>query len=128
MKGEEDIQRRVGTENPFRVPEGYFEQLTSDVMQALPEKKTTSFTYHEPTTWEKIKPWAYMAAMFVGAALIIRIASSDRPVVADPVVSEDTDLELKEIARVMDCSMLDDYSMYLYLSGVEAETESYGGN
>jgi len=57
--------------DPFSVPEGYFEGLTAGIMSQLPERipekpKTVSL-------WQKVQPWAYMAAMFVGIALIIRI-------------------------------------------------------
>ena len=32
MKEEDEILRKVGTGNAFKVPEGYFENLTSEVM------------------------------------------------------------------------------------------------
>lgn len=41
MKEEDKIQKKIGTENPFRVPEGYFENLTSEVMNRLPEKENS---------------------------------------------------------------------------------------
>ena len=75
MKEEDNILKKVGTENAFRVPEGYFENFTSELMNRLPEKEKLAFEQKEPTMWERVKPWAYMAAMFVGAALIIRVAS-----------------------------------------------------
>lgn len=121
MREEDNILRKVGTENPFRVPEGYFDRLTSDVMKALPEKETKPFARREPTRWEKVKPWVYMAAMFAGAALLIRVASSDRPVVADPVVVDETEQELADIASSMESSMLDDYTMYLYLTDADID-------
>ena len=31
-----DLKKMVGNRNPFRVPEGYFEQLAQQVMQQLP--------------------------------------------------------------------------------------------
>lgn len=31
------LKQKVGNRNPFRVPEGYFEQLTEQVMNNLPE-------------------------------------------------------------------------------------------
>ena len=36
MKEEDKLLRKVGTTNPFTVPEGYFENLTSEVMNRLP--------------------------------------------------------------------------------------------
>ena len=119
MKEEDKILRTLGTENPFRVPEGYFESFTPDLMSRLPEKEKSDI-YREPTTWEKIRPWIYMAAMFVGAALIIRVASSrgdgtdeDASVWADET---DTEMEYEYIDAVIDKSMLDDYSLYVYLT------------
>ena len=45
MKEEDKILKKIGTENPFRVPDGYFENLTSEVMNRLPEKeKLTDFS------------------------------------------------------------------------------------
>lgn len=123
MKEEDYILRKVGTENSFRVPEGYFEGLTSDIMNKLPEKEKPVFVQKEPTMWDKVKPWLYMAAMFAGAALIIRVASADRQPAsnADYVAAEETDKEMQYINEVVDNSMLDDYSLYVYLSDMEAE-------
>ena len=36
---DKEIQERFGKENPFRVPEGYFDQLTERVMSQLPERE-----------------------------------------------------------------------------------------
>lgn len=122
MKEEDNILRKVGTENPFHVPEGYFEGLASEVMNRLPEKEKADFVQREPSLWDKVKPWAYMAAMFVGAALIIRVASSDRVPATDVVAADDTEAEMEEyINAVVDNSMLDDYSLYVYLTDADAE-------
>lgn len=116
MKEEDRILKEVGTKNPFRVPEGYFENLASEVMTQLPEKPKTEFVQREATTWEKIRPWLYMAAMFVGAALIIRVASSDHTQPADRMATDDADKEMEYINMAVESSMLDDYSLYVYLS------------
>ena len=63
MKEEDNILRQVGTENPFRVPEGYFEHLTSDIMSRLPEKESVMPPTRPVSLWDKIKPWIYMAAI-----------------------------------------------------------------
>lgn len=78
MKEEDNILKKVGRENSFKVPEGYFENLTSEVMGKLPEKEKPAFEeVKQPTMWTRVKPLFYMAAMFIGAALIIRVASSN---------------------------------------------------
>ncbi|MDR0798727.1 MAG: hypothetical protein LBN18_03080 [Dysgonamonadaceae bacterium] len=63
----EDIKK----ENPFRTPEGYFDQLTSQIMSQLPEKI-------EPEAkivplWSRIKPWMYAAAAIAGITLTINL-------------------------------------------------------
>ena len=37
MKEEDTLLKKLGKENSFKVPEGYFENLTSEVMNKLPE-------------------------------------------------------------------------------------------
>ena len=124
MKEEDDILKKVGKENIFRVPDGYFENLTSEVMSRLPEKETPAFIKKEPTKWERIKPWLYMTAMFVGAALIIRVASAERTPATDQIAMDDTETEVvsdEYISTVLDNSMLDDYSLYVYLTDASVE-------
>ncbi|MBQ8673058.1 MAG: hypothetical protein IJ511_03260 [Bacteroides sp.] len=117
MKEENEILRKVGTENPFRVPEGYFEQLTTDVMARLPEKTATDFPQERLTLWTKMKPWVYMAAMFAGAALLIRVGSMH---MASPQLAAaeeaEAETETEYISTVVDNSMLDDYALYVYLT------------
>lgn len=122
MKEEDKILKKIGTENPFRVPDGYFENLTSEVMNRLPEKEKLIAVQTEPTMWQKVKPWLYMTAMFIGAALIIRVASSDRtPAATDRMAADETETEMEYINMAVDNSMLDDYSLYVYLADSDAE-------
>ena len=124
MKEEDNILKKVGKENVFRVPDGYFENLTSEVMNRLPEKETPAIIKREPTKWERIKPWVYMTAMFVGAALIIRVASTERTPVNDRMAMDEPETEVvsdEYISTVLDNSMLDDYSLYVYLTDAGAE-------
>ena len=125
MKEEDTLLKKLGKENSFKVPEGYFENLTSEVMNKLPEKEKVAFKEEPVSTWTRLKPLAYMAAMFVGAALIIRVASSDRKSVADIDVAV-TEIETEVISDEMidmalDRAMLDDYSLYVYLSDASVE-------
>ena len=122
MKEEDNILKKVGTENAFHVPEGYFENLTSEIMNRLPEKEKLIAVQTEPTMWQKVRPWLYMTAMFIGAALIIRVASSDRtPAATDRMAADETETEMEYINMAVDNSMLDDYSLYVYLADSDAE-------
>ena len=122
MKEEDNILKKAGTGNAFHVPEGYFENLTSEIMNRLPEKEKLTAVQTEPTMWQKVKPWLYMTAMFIGAALIIRVASSDRtPAATDRMAADETETEMEYINMAVDNSMLDDYSLYVYLADSDAE-------
>lgn len=125
MKEEDILLKKLGKENSFKVPEGYFENLTSDVMNKLPEKEKVIFKEEPVSTWTRMKPLLYMAAMFVGAALIIRVASTDhKPAVADDVAVTEVDTEVisdEMIDVALDRAMLDDYSLYVYLSDASLE-------
>jgi hypothetical protein len=59
----------IGKTDPFNVPEGYFENFITEIMSKLPERPV-----EKPKVinlWERAKPWIYMAAIFVGVALMI---------------------------------------------------------
>ena len=125
MKEEDILLKKLGKEDSFKVPGGYFENLTSEVMNKLPEKEKVVFKEEPVSIWTRLKPLLYMAAMFVGAALIIRVASSDRKSVADIDVAA-TEIETEVISDEMidmalDRAMLDDYSLYVYLTDASVE-------
>lgn len=125
MKEEDNILRKVGTGNAFKAPEGYFKTLTSEVMSKLPEKENPFFEVNQPTTWQKVKPWVYMAAMFIGAAIIIRVGASQRDSSTTQVaIATETEADTASdqyIHSVVDGSMLDDYSLYVYLTDAELD-------
>ena len=56
MKEEDNILKQIGTDNPFRVPDGYFENLTSEVMNRLPEKEKLTAVQTKHTIQQKIRP------------------------------------------------------------------------
>lgn len=121
MKEEDSILKRVGRENAFRVPEGYFDALTSQVMDRLPEKVSVPVQNAEPTLWQRVLPWLYMTAMFVGAALIIRVASVRPSTETELLAADEAEQETEYISTAIDNSMLDDYSLYVYLADSSVE-------
>jgi hypothetical protein len=124
MKEEDKLFRKIGTDNPFSVPDGYFEQMTSELMDKLPEKKPVIAEMKEASRWERLKPLLYMAAMFVGAALIINVAtfrsggSTAAGTTAQTEISE-AEQEDRYICEMADGAQMDDYSLYLYMTANE---------
>ena len=44
MTDEMYIEEKVGKRNPFRVPEGYFEQFTAQMMEQIPDAEPADYT------------------------------------------------------------------------------------
>ena len=53
MKEEDILLKKLGKENSFKVPDGYFENLTSEVMNKLPEKEKVAFKEEPVSTWTR---------------------------------------------------------------------------
>ncbi|MDR0865466.1 MAG: hypothetical protein LBO74_11120 [Candidatus Symbiothrix sp.] len=66
----------IGKKNPFKVPDGYFEGLTSQIMAQLPEKVQGETKVI--SLWDRVKPWMYMAAIFMGVALMVKVFTNSR--------------------------------------------------
>lgn len=63
------------TKYPFKVPENYFAQFNEEIMNLLPEKE---FVAPRPVPlWDRVKPWVYMAAMFIGLYVTINFLTRD---------------------------------------------------
>ena len=64
------LKQKVGNRNPFRVPDGYFDQLTQQVMQQLPEREETvakqlSISSQPRARKVQMRTWLYAAACSV---------------------------------------------------------------
>lgn len=64
MEREKHNLERLKGENPFKVPENYFSDLTGRIMDQLPEQE---FEKEKPVTMlDRLRPWLYLAAVFAG--------------------------------------------------------------
>lgn len=70
MKKEANNLESLKGKNPFTVPEGYFEGLTSQIMSQLPEKPQEK--EKRISLMDRVRPWLYMAAVFVGLGLFFK--------------------------------------------------------
>lgn len=66
-----NILSRIGKDAGFTVPEGYFDSFTSSMESKLPEQEVHPIP--QATKWQKVRPFIYMAAMFVGIWLMMKI-------------------------------------------------------
>jgi hypothetical protein len=111
MGKEDNILKKAGTGNPFRVPEHYFEHFIEELMNKLPEKSPIFMP--EPTLWERVKPWVYMAAMFVGIMLSVRIFVGEPQKEEFPIsLAEAAMLSTEEWETLVRRTSVDDYALY----------------
>lgn len=120
MGKEDNILKKVGTQNPFSVPDHYFEEFTRELMDKLPEKEPLP-VMNEPTLWQRVKPWIYMAAMFCGIMLSVRVFVGEPQKGEFPITqAEVEDITDEEWEIMIGKTFIDDYEMYEYLT--EANT------
>ncbi|MBM6961776.1 hypothetical protein H6A61_13085 [Bacteroides caecigallinarum] len=125
MKEDTELKNRIGKENPFKVPEGYFENIVPEIMKQLPETEVQEEV--EVTMWERVKPWVYMVAMFCGLMFGLRVMMNDRPVStsinAGDVSMTDSVQGIPDeyIDPILDQAMMDDYTLYMYLTDADLE-------
>lgn len=117
MREETNLFKKVGTKNPFKVPENYFEDFSSELMSRLPEKDSLP-ALQEPTLWQRVKPWLYMTAMFCGIMLSVRLfvgtpEKDNFPVITQTMIDNLTD---EDLDLIIDRSRMDDYDLYQYLT------------
>lgn len=133
MNEELEIIKKCGKGNPFKVPEGYFEDFASNLMAQLPTKEemTVEAELAEPriTPWQRIKPWIYLAAMFIGTIVCVRVVLGEHPngaannvshiTASDFSLSDFEQMSDEELASVVEYTMMDNYTLYQYLSDAE---------
>ena len=120
MGKEDNILRKAGTSNPFRVPDHYFEDFTQELMNKLPEKEPMPLM-SEITLWQRVKPWIYMTAMFCGIMLSVRVFVGEPQKDEFPAISqiEAENLTDEDWEIMIDYIMMDDYSLYQYLTNAD---------
>lgn len=131
MKEELDIIKKCGKGNPFTVPEGYFEDFTRNLMAELSKKEDEAAIKEDLapqiTLWQRIKPLLYMAAMFIGMIVCVRVVLGERP---DAIAETDMNnvatseydwanfeqMSDEDLAAMVEYTMMDNYTLYQYLS------------
>lgn len=119
MMYEEDyLNSKLGKKNPFTVPEGYFEQLTAQVMEKLPEKQVA-----KTATIKRLRPWFYAAACICIGVFIVGIAfNNNNDEVRKQMQMATAEQEYVEsyysdsyIDEEADYAMVDNQDIYAYL-------------
>jgi hypothetical protein len=65
---------KYGKDPGFKVPENYFDDFNKKMAEMLPDVEITPVDI-KPTMWQRIKPFAYLAAMFAGIWCMMSVFS-----------------------------------------------------
>ena len=75
MKPEQQLFSKYGKDSGLKVPEGYFADLQKNIMDSLPPYKKAE-PQVEISRWQRVKPYVYLAAMFCGIWLMMKVFHS----------------------------------------------------
>lgn len=84
MKEEDKLKHRYGTDTGFRVPEGYFDHVFSEIEAKLPEHPGLK-PAAPLSRWQRLKPYVYLAAMFGGIWCTMKMVSMMSETGSEPV-------------------------------------------
>lgn len=106
MNEELYVSSRMGHENHFRVPDGYFDKFAERVMSELPERRQPLMV--------RMRPWMYAAACFVGAISLVAVYFHSPDSAADNNVASVTVTETY-FDEAADYAMVDNQDIYACL-------------
>ena len=119
MNEEEFLKSKMGTRNPFTVPEGYFDQLTAQVMQKINVEEEKKAKKTKPAIMRTLRPLLYAAACSCIALFGVAIyqhpnheATEAQELQSNIVVTGYSDSYIEECA---DYAMLDNDDIYASL-------------
>ncbi len=120
-KEERYLKSRIGKQNPFRVPDGYFDSFAERMMENLPEQEARTIVMVKPRRSKLLRTVLYAAACLCIAVLgtVIywqklseqNIESNSAPVAVHTTTSSDAYVD-----AVADYAMMDNTDIYAYLS------------
>lgn len=121
MQEDKWIRNQFGTGNHFRVPDGYFDNLASSVMQHIPASQAKVVELEVPV-WRRHIVAISTAAASVAVAVCLTFAFKSHVVYTDTNVSAHADIvsnDYSDIDAMANYTMIDSDDMYAYMSDAE---------
>ena len=123
MKQNSDILEKIDRRSGMTVPEGYFADFATRMMEQLPaQEEPAEAKIVHVSAWQRFRPYIYMAAMFCGVWLMMWLfndiskrsnpSMADNPIIAN-VLGSDNFYDYA-IGEVSDYDLLQD----MYNDGV----------
>ncbi len=112
MNNEEKyIEQLVGRQNHFTTPEGYFDHLTEQIMQHIPQQPSRS------ALTVRLRPWLYVAACVAVIAVLTFTLFYDRAFSSEPAQTTVADMTNDSFMDdAADYAMFDNMDIYACLS------------
>lgn len=74
MESNKDILDKIDRRDGLTVPEGYFDDFARRMSASLPDRpELTAQPVAKRSTWNRIRPYVYMAAMFAGVWCMLKM-------------------------------------------------------
>ncbi len=101
--------------NPFKVPVNYFQNFNKEVMSRLPEREFTPPVV--VSMWDRVKPWIYLAAMFIGLYITINflVNKSDSSTSDEPIVTQQSQQKITNTENYWSTVHITEEEFYGYL-------------
>ena len=120
---EKFLRQHIGEKNPFKVPEGYFENLVPQLMERLPDKPATAGR-EEPQKavarvvplMERLRPLLYVAATLFVAVFTFSVFMQKMDDKAEPQLAAQTEGIDEYFDEEADYVMFDNYDIYACLT------------
>lgn len=95
---------------PFKVPENYFENFNSRIMEQLPVKEENKAKI--VPLWKKVLPWTAVAAALFGVLFSVGLFDTTE-VNADKVLAEQKSNDIESVGAYSDADDEEDYYLFL---------------
>ena len=123
MRTEDNLKEMFGRENPFKVPENYFETLADNIISQLPEESSARVV--KMSVWKKYRVHLLAAACVLSLLFSAGIYVSVKENTKEAQVFDKTHVEVAETTieaedafdEMADYVMIDKEDMYAYISG-----------
>ena len=116
---EQFINQKFGKEQPFRVPEGYFDSFADQFMAQLPERETRVVALPIRSRWQSTRRWvaaACLTALVVGAGVWGFLRTPDAQPSSTPAMQMAVSSYNTEIDQAADYVMMENEDFYAYVS------------
>lgn len=111
----------IKRENPFKVPENYFEQFNAGIMEQLPKKESHQRESIRPL-WKKVVSWSAVAAVAAGVIVTIGVFNHGQSSAETNLTSSSANIIDSNGPMLASTADVEDFYMFLE---DEAVHESY---